>query len=599
MKKIISLLYIITLTLITGCNEDVTKNINKELPKISFEEDSPIYVAKIGNDIVLAPTIENDENATYKWEIDEKIVGTEKTYTFSSNENGSYFIKLTVTNQYGSSDEEFRVDVANLSIPKITMIVPDGGYKIAVDEKLIFTPNIKYEDKSTFKWSVNNKEVAITKDYTFIATEKGEFNIKITATTEDGEDSFSFVVNVVSNEDLTFSWEFEKTEYSTTPETALIINILNIKNAFDAKYTWLLDDIEKQKGESTTYSFKEEARTKTYKLTVMMKNQYREISQDINIKVVASNDKYFRPITKESKNGWNKVYEYLPAPGQFINENVSLKTMEEACEYAKNRLNDELYVSLGGFGGYIVLGFDHSILNDIDGEGYNFQVMGNSFDGSSEPGIVWVMQDINGNSLPDDMWYELKGSESTNSKTIKNYEVTYTRPDKNSDTPWIDNQTPQNNGVIDYLSAFHTQDYYYPEWVKENEYKLSGTCIPSRTTQNSDSGFYYNESYEWGYADNFSPIDRLTEDINYNAGVNANHFKISNAINSNGDAVNLKYIDFIKVQTGVNVKAGWLGENSTEVFNTKDYNMIKAQTKTNANWLGENSTEIVNAKDYN
>ena len=36
---------------------------------------------------------------------------------------------------------------------------------------------------------------------------------------------------------------------------------------------------------------------------------------------------------------------------------------------------------------------------------------------------------------------------------------------------------------------------------------------------------------------------------------------------------NLKYIDFIRVQTGVNAKAGWLGENSTEVFGFTDENI--------------------------
>jgi hypothetical protein len=32
---------------------------------------------------------------------------------------------------------------------------------------------------------------------------------------------------------------------------------------------------------------------------------------------------------------------------------------------------------------------------------------------------------------------------------------------------------------------------------------------------------------------------------------------------------------FVKVQTGLQTKAGWLGENSTEVFNAKDFNMVK------------------------
>ena len=96
---------------------------------------------------------------------------------------------------------------------------------------------------------------------------------------------------------------------------------------------------------------------------------------------------------------------------------------------------------------------------------------------------------------------------------------------------------------------------------------LRGTCLASQTFDQSGQGTYWvNPEFDWGYADNFSPIDRLTDDDNYYAAPNANHFKISYAIDHKMQPVNLKYIDFVKVQTGLNTKAGWLGENSTEVF---------------------------------
>ena len=87
--------------------------------------------------------------------------------------------------------------------------------------------------------------------------------------------------------------------------------------------------------------------------------------------------------------------------------------------------------------------------------------------------------------------------------------------------------------------------------------------------------FWKNQDYEWGYADNFSQTDRLSDDDNHNAGVNANHFKIDNAVTYDGRPAHLRYIDFVKVQTGVNAKAGWLGEVSTEVFGIYDYNLLK------------------------
>ena len=40
--------------------------------------------------------------------------------------------------------------------------------------------------------------------------------------------------------------------------------------------------------------------------------------------------------------------------------------------------------------------------------------------GSSEPGIVLVSKDTNGNGLADDEWYELAGSEYNSPATTKN-----------------------------------------------------------------------------------------------------------------------------------------------------------------------------------
>ena len=289
---------------------------------------------------------------------------------------------------------------------------------------------------------------------------------------------------------------------------------------------------------------------------------------------------YYRAKTEISVAEHTVVFEFTPAPGQFINETKvggftgEETTPEAAVAYATKRMNEGLYVSLGGFGGYIVVGFDHSIDNTGS---YDFGIEGNSFKGSSEPGIVWVMQDKNGNGLPDDTWFELAGSETGKETTVRNYAVTYYRPSEpQQPVKWTDNLG--NEGEVDYLKQFHKQDYYYPLWITADSYTLTGTCLEARNYDQSGNGTYWVQAeYDWGYVDNFSEIDRLTDDNNANAAANANYFKISNAIDAEGNPVDLKYIDFIKVQTGCNTKSGWLGENSTEVFGFFDYSMIQAQ----------------------
>ena len=283
-------------------------------------------------------------------------------------------------------------------------------------------------------------------------------------------------------------------------------------------------------------------------------------------------DRFYRAATPSSEVGCDEVYEYTPAPGQFINETKTggftgeETTPEAAIEYAERRMTEQKFVSLGGFGGYIVVGFDHSVDNNV---GYDLAIEGNAFNGSSEPGIVWVMQDEDGDGLPNNTWYELAGSETGKAETIRNYSVTYFRPEeKGEPVKWRDSEGIE--GQIDYLRMYHSQPYYYPAWIKEDSYTLTGTRLEARNYDKSGKGSYWVlPEYDWGYVDNFSENDCLEDKKAVNI------FDIANAIDAEGKSVELKYIDFVKVQTACNTKSGALGELSTEVFGFYDYGLMQ------------------------
>lgn len=282
-----------------------------------------------------------------------------------------------------------------------------------------------------------------------------------------------------------------------------------------------------------------------------------------------------RPVTPTSSASSVKVFEYTPAPGQFINENMDgVDTPERACAWAQERLDKNLDVSLGAFGGFIVVGFDHSIVSHDTG--YDFTIGGNAFfnastgtGGSNEPGIVYVMQDTNGNGLPDDTWYELMGSDTRSETTIHNYQVTYYRPTGDGEAVrWTDNQ--DGEGTVDYIAVSHKQPSYYPAWVIADTYTLSGTRLESRTDHDTVNRVWNNWAFDWGYADNMGS-DRLEGEGQRNG------FAIRNAVNADFQPVGLDYIDFVKVQTGVNSKAKPLGEVSTEVFHFTSLSVINTQ----------------------
>ena len=588
MKRVLEFIFLSVIVAISSsCNID--EEITTALPpKIILDSDTGIYTIKQGREVIIAPSYESAEDASYSWIMDGRLLGTSPTLSFMRERVGEYYITLTVTTSAGSDKEEIRVDVVELEIPTVS-IAGGNNITVAVDSEIKFVATVRQTSLPTaFYWSVNDEEVSRELVYTFNAHSIGSYTVSANASNDDGSHSDSVTINVVSPEDVPFEWSFERSTYHTIVGRKLLIAPTTTTGLDGSvNYSWEVD------GEILPSSSEELVFTATttgeYNLTATATAQRgnNEITITHNFVVtVYEAGAYYRARSGASKADWNKVYEYTPAPGQFINETKTggfdgtQTTPEAAIAYAERRMSEvdregnpyPNWVSLGGFGGYIVVGFDHSIDNSGD---YDFGILGNSFSGSSEPGIVWVMQDENGDGEPNDTWYELAGSETGKAETIRNYEVTYYRPSGASmPVQWTDNQG--NSGEIDYLTQFHRQEYYYPLWIEADSYTLRGTCLAPRNYDASGNGSYWvNAEYDWGYADNFSPVDRLTSEDNTNADANANLFKISNAIDMDGEPISLEFIDFVKVQCGVNTKSGWLGEVSTEVFGFYDYNMKK------------------------
>lgn len=247
-----------------------------------------------------------------------------------------------------------------------------------------------------------------------------------------------------------------------------------------------------------------------------------------------------------------KVYEYRPAMGQFVNLLPKYETgdteasMCRKCELALVN-NAQGLVCLGGWGGYITFGFDHAVVND---NGPDLQILGNAYlmtgnsqYGSSEPGIVLVSRDDNGNGLPDDTWYELKGCLYDDPMTNHTYTKTYTRA----------GDTIQN--------PFHSQPYY-PQWLTIDEYTLCGAKLPSQTQ--SISGQIVQHILEYGYVDNKPNND-----------TDGTSLDISWAVDADGNTICLPSIDFVRVYTAIDEINDPTGEISTEIAGAVDLHCTK------------------------
>jgi len=278
------------------------------------------------------------------------------------------------------------------------------------------------------------------------------------------------------------------------------------------------------------------------------------------------------------------VYDFVPAPGQFVNvspaytegdtqDSINAKVEAELCGGTSGM------VSLGSYGGYIVFGFDHPVINMHD---YDIKIYGNSFQssastikgGSCEPGIIMVGVDADGDGVPSagDLWYEIKGSEWDRSQ--HGYEITYYKPDENktrtpsqtlsflTDTTYV--RWTSNDVVPDSTSgyvprnSFHQQSYW-PQWITDTVLTFRGTKLPNTAIDLSGGkGSSWHQPFLGeGYADNLPNDDEPG-------------FKIDWAIDEQGNSVSLDHIDFVKVYCGQLFYCGWMGETSTEVCGAED-----------------------------
>ena len=252
-----------------------------------------------------------------------------------------------------------------------------------------------------------------------------------------------------------------------------------------------------------------------------------------------------RPKTDASKRRVTTCFDFTPAPGPFVGayptiDFSQIATEESVRQKCQNKLDGvesligQFYYgwSLANCGGYLIIGFDHSV--EKTPQGRELEIQGNADLSVPEPGIAWVMQDSNGNGQPDDVWYELKGGMFGSYYAPRRYAITYFNPyakDGMALTTWIDNKG--NSGVY--------RDMPYPysvkgDWITFTLSKLERATITT------------------GYVDS-SPV----------------YFNIVDAVQADGTPIDLVYIDFVKVQSALHEET--FGGVSTEMTEPEDTSM--------------------------
>lgn len=252
----------------------------------------------------------------------------------------------------------------------------------------------------------------------------------------------------------------------------------------------------------------------------------------------------------------SEVFEYVYAPGQHAKE----ANETDKLNFIGEPSTEKGWLYLGGFGGYVVAGFNHDVKN---GEGADFEVY--ALQGASpEPAVVYVMQDVDADGKPNETWYELKGNQFDNTK--RNYWLRYYKAlAETNNITWKDSDGKTGELISGY-GKNSSAEWWWPQTTTDS-ITFRGSRLPDSYDNSSSGGVQLwtvpAGRFTWGYAENIKGFD-------FDSAVGSNKLDIANAVDSLGNAVNLSTIRFIKVQTAVFQQAGWMNEVSSEVRGAKD-----------------------------
>lgn len=396
--------------------------------------------------------------------------------------------------------------------------------------------------------------------------------------------AIAFVFTGCSNNDDDQSIEItlqEKYEIATFT----VLDITASDAGSTAKYEWIMT---KNPVNQVTDSIV--GSTKDLRFTAVYSGSY-----EFTLNVTTDNKKGTKNtvvnVTNEAAN-YNpyitRIFDFDPAPGMFANDLYKEgNTKEQVMQTALGRINETsvgYLLDLGGFGGSIVVGFDHTVVN-IAGE-EDFRVYGGDVTNPTgskanppAPGLIYVAYDKNKNGKPDeDEWCEIIGSQHTKENTIKNFKITYHK--KPADEPLVSNSAlfldyehvfcENNQGATYYMERPKAKKEFYPLWAAQTTVSYEGMKLNVGfvTARAGQTTLWKSTPPEWGY------VNAINPDID-----------IDWAVDKSGNKANLPGIDFIKVVNCVSESMGRCQQQSSmatvfagagDLHILKKYNLKKA-----------------------
>lgn len=437
-----------------------------------------------------------------------------------------------------------------------------------IGDKTMLAPNITNLKGNTYTWSVNGKQTSTGQiNYTFEATEAGNFDVTFKANNKGGHDEQTFRILVEERIVLTI----DSLPAIPMSEVYDIKPVVKGPNRTDYTYEWTIGDsvISKQ----LNLSFISPA-AGSYVLTLRARAGKQTATTSRSITVDA----------KDYVRNAYKLLEYLPAPAK--GHNWSIVGYSELWQYGDefpSGYNDFLLkatelrkemetdaIVLGSWGSSATFQFDHTVANV---PGKPDIAVSATYSNMDKP-AVYVAYDRNKNGKADeDEWYEIKGDDY-GLEDIPDYEMTFTYDSTASTTrniftyfSWKDNQETPAQGQI----------------VNAKSLRTSTTTAGAFSTKGFFPGYYMPDISTQqvvlldGWQASFTRKGkRITKDLTGAAPfIQTMNLDLDNAVNSRGESVQLPGINFVKVlKTIYPLEKDVFGDGTVKSANMEEGRML-------------------------
>lgn len=279
MKKIISHICLFAaVALLAACSEDHVMYNTAAKPGIGAEAEYEVGQANTFNDETVPTTGTNI--VSYLWEFgdEDKTTSTEQTPTFTYKKDGTYTVKLTVTDSNNLKATSQKT-VVIINPTKADFVLDKDEYYIGDEVKFIDASTTKGSTTITaYKWEFadENNSVSTEQNPSFVYTAEGSYPVKLTIT-----DSFGLTTSVTKSVSIQDPTKIIATMWTTTlggaikggsspavsPDGSTVymlrslagsdIAALNAYNAADGQLKWSMDISSAMSGGSATAQAKD------------------------------------------------------------------------------------------------------------------------------------------------------------------------------------------------------------------------------------------------------------------------------------------------------------------------------------------------------